>query len=278
MTQPIKTSWYNRKRFLLPSLLILPPLGIYGLWKSNKPIWAKIVFTLFGSATTLLLLIILIASLVDTSTLEAARKKRTDSRALIEKNDTAIATTSIDTAKLKDYQTKWADSIVKDWEGSYIVGRKLTALPDTIYFQLSKGASRDIAKTNDINRLMYQSNYDSLLKSSLGTNYTDIKTAIVFLKDADQLRQNANDALREEKIQRQFSVWDQSHKKLERYIKNQMNDPDSYDHVETRYEDKRKYILVQTTFRGKNSLGVKVIEVVTAKVDLDGEIISIINQ
>jgi hypothetical protein len=57
-----------------------------------------------------------------------------------------------------------------------------------------------------------------------------------------------------------------------------MNDPDSYDHVETRYSDKGDHLIVKTTFRGKNAFGGVVKNWVIAKVDLNGNVIEVISQ
>lgn len=84
------------------------------------------------------------------------------------------------------------------------------------------------------------------------------------------------EAEREARIKRQFSSWDGSHRKLTALIKQSMNDPDSYQHIETRYGDRGDYLLVKTTFRGKNMFNAMVVNSVMAKVDLDGEIIEII--
>jgi hypothetical protein len=81
---------------------------------------------------------------------------------------------------------------------------------------------------------------------------------------------------RQEKIEKQFSVWDGSHRALEKLIKAGMNDPDSYKHVETHRWDMGEYILVKTTFRGKNAFGGIVTETVGAKVGIEGEIIEIL--
>ena len=82
---------------------------------------------------------------------------------------------------------------------------------------------------------------------------------------------------RRNKIEAQFSAWDGSHRNLSNYIKRIMNDPKSYDHAETRYADKGDYLIVQTTFRGKNAFGGVVLQTVQAKVDLDGNILQILN-
>jgi len=82
-------------------------------------------------------------------------------------------------------------------------------------------------------------------------------------------------AERKKKIESQFSAWDGSHRGLDRLIKNTLNDPDSYDHVETVYWDMGKYLVVKTTFRGKNAFGAVVLNWVKAKSDMDGNIIEI---
>ncbi len=84
--------------------------------------------------------------------------------------------------------------------------------------------------------------------------------------------------IRKEKIEEHFSAWDGSHRGLTKLIKKSMNDPDSYDHVETRYSDKGDHLIVKTTFRGKNAFGGVVKNWVIAKVDLDGNVIEVISQ
>lgn len=75
----------------------------------------------------------------------------------------------------------------------------------------------------------------------------------------------------DKKIEGQFSGYDGSHRKFERLIKQAMNDPDSYDHVETRYIDKGKFIRVFCTFRGKNAFGGTVKNTKVADFSIDGE-------
>jgi hypothetical protein len=91
--------------------------------------------------------------------------------------------------------------------------------------------------------------------------------------EAEQIARDAVD--RKGKIEKQFSAWDGSHKNLERYIKENMNDPDSYDHVETRFEDKGKYIFIACKFRGTNAFGGKIVTYVTAKADIDGNLLEV---
>ena len=83
----------------------------------------------------------------------------------------------------------------------------------------------------------------------------------------------------EELIEKQFHPWDASHIKLESYIKkNLMKDPESYEHVETRYYLENGYLNVQTKIRGNNSFGGKSRMKVFAKCNKEnGEIIEIIS-
>ena len=83
---------------------------------------------------------------------------------------------------------------------------------------------------------------------------------------------------KEKLIENQFSSWDGSHRNLERFIKDNMNDPDSYDHIETRYRDEGNSLVVITKFRGANAFGGKVINTITARVDLEGNVLEIISQ
>ena len=82
---------------------------------------------------------------------------------------------------------------------------------------------------------------------------------------------------RQEQIKSQFSAWDGSHRNLTKIIKKSMNDPKSYEHVETVYWDKGDHLLVQTTFRGKNAFGGVVKNTVTAQIDLNGNVVNVIS-
>ena len=72
---------------------------------------------------------------------------------------------------------------------------------------------------------------------------------------------------RTELVESQFSSWDGSHRGLEKVIKKGMNDPKSYEHIETRYRDEGTSIFVMTKFRGKNAFGGMVINDISARVD-----------
>jgi hypothetical protein len=85
----------------------------------------------------------------------------------------------------------------------------------------------------------------------------------------------AQQADRQELIEEQFSAWDGSHFNLTERIKSSMNDPSSYEHVDTRYVDNGDHLLVMTTFRGANAFGGVVKNTVAAKVKIDGTILEV---
>lgn len=100
---------------------------------------------------------------------------------------------------------------------------------------------------------------------------------------ADQIRHwtavvdaAAAEEKRRKTIEEQFSAWDGSHRGVERMIKDNMNDPDSYEHVKTVYWDMKDHLVVLTTFRGKNQFGGVVLNAVKAKVDLSGNVLKVL--
>jgi hypothetical protein len=83
---------------------------------------------------------------------------------------------------------------------------------------------------------------------------------------------------RQIKLEKQFSAWDGSHVELTKIIKKAMNDPNSYDHVETNYWDMKNHIVVRTTYSGKNAFGGRVKNWVKAKFDDEGKLIEIMEE
>lgn len=89
-------------------------------------------------------------------------------------------------------------------------------------------------------------------------------------------RKEAVDAiLKKSKIEEQFSKWDGSHANLKYLIKENMNDPKSFEHIETKYVDKGDHLIVQMKFRGKNAFGATILNTAVAKVDLDGKVLGV---
>jgi hypothetical protein len=114
------------------------------------------------------------------------------------------------------------------------------------------------------------------LKFILGLFILIVLGGIFGEKDNSAKKQSPPKSLHQQQIEKQFSSWDGSHRTLERHIKDIMNDPSSYEHIETRYIDNGDHLLVFTRFRGKNGFGGMVQQAITAKIDMDGNIIEIV--
>ena len=77
-------------------------------------------------------------------------------------------------------------------------------------------------------------------------------------------------------ITSQFNAWDGSHYNLELRVKHGMRDPSSYEHIETRYNEEKDGLLIETTYRGRNGFGGMTIETTRARTNKKGEIIEIL--
>ena len=113
----------------------------------------------------------------------------------------------------------------------------------------------------------YISKIDSI---SVVQKELDIKYKIIAKKN-DSINNRNN------QIKAQFSAWNGAHIQLERAIKKSMNDPSSYEHVQTVYNDLGNKLFVKTSFRGKNAFGGLVLNSISAYTDLSGNIIEIVN-
>lgn len=58
-------------------------------------------------------------------------------------------------------------------------------------------------------------------------------------------------------------------------IQSVMNDPDSFELVNTGYTDQGEYLVLTVTFRGRNQFGAKVLNSMDARVGLDGSVWSV---
>ncbi|RRA92426.1 hypothetical protein [Paenimyroides viscosum] len=73
-----------------------------------------------------------------------------------------------------------------------------------------------------------------------------------------------------------LSSWDGSHRELVKYVKKNMHNPKSFEHVETQYGVTGDYAGLVMIYRGTNSFGATVSNSIKAKVSLeDCSVISI---
>jgi uncharacterized protein YhaN len=102
--------------------------------------------------------------------------------------------------------------------------------------------------------------------------------SIAKIEAAEKVKADSSDKLkaRTEEIEKSFSGWDGSHTGLVKYVKNNLNDADSFEHVETKYFDLGDYLIVNMRYRAKNAFGAKVLGFIKAKVDLNGNVLEII--
>jgi regulator of extracellular matrix RemA (YlzA/DUF370 family) len=70
-------------------------------------------------------------------------------------------------------------------------------------------------------------------------------------------------------IDKQFSEWDGSHIELTKIIKSAMNDPNSFEQGELVYYDKDSFLIIVSSFYGKNAFGGVVKSTVKAKVEVN---------
>lgn len=82
---------------------------------------------------------------------------------------------------------------------------------------------------------------------------------------------------REKIIEAQFNAWDGSHKVMKEYTKKLLNDPSSYENLETKYFDRDSFLIVNQTYTAKNEFGGRVKGYLQAKVDMEGNIIEILS-
>lgn len=155
---------------------------------------------------------------------------------------------------------------------------------------INKINSEDFLKTSLLE--MSDDDFELLKNGELTTSFVDHPVLNdIFIqklfenadKRAEYIAEKEKERLEEERRQRKemiekaFSAWDGSHRNLTAYIKENMNDPKSYEHVETVYWDMGDHLIVMTTFRGKNAFGGVVKNAVKAKVSLEGEILEILD-
>lgn len=141
-----------------------------------------------------------------------------------------------------------------------------------ILAQLKKVPASQYEKNQNLYKQLMSLNPDNALYKKKYEYYS----AKIEEKRARESREDERLAAeRQKKIEEQFSDWNGSHRNLERYIKENMLDPKSYYHIKTDYWDKGTYIIVKTTFRGKNAFGGLEINSTKAKVDDNGNLIQI---
>ncbi len=313
MTATNKSKWYDSKPLLIILLFILPPLGIIGIFKRNSVTWKKIVYTLIGVTSSIILFFLTVGiigmiffpidyfkegnenfykgqydkAVENYNKIPKDNIHYTDAQSQLNRirqiSDSLAMQTQIEleTIELKkqeqlnnlaSFQKHWADSIMKVYEG-YII-KNIVSL-DTIYFQLSNVATKgNWRHSADLNQSVIQKNYDNIASVRFA-NMDKPNTIMLLIPDEKQAIENQKIVAKKERILKQFSSWDGSHSNLKKWVKNNMKDPKSFEHVETTYTDKGDHLVVYMKYRGKNSFGATTLETAIGTVDLNGNILSV---
>ena len=90
---------------------------------------------------------------------------------------------------------------------------------------------------------------------------------------ATALKRAAEAKLKED-FKLQFSVWNGSHNKTVKYVKERMHNPKSFKHVETSYMDyaEKGFRIIHMKYRGTNLYNAVVTNSIWVKVDLEGNV------
>lgn len=169
-----------------------------------------------------------------------------------------------------------------------LVERKLIEMSDDEFYKLQNGTLEfDIFQYETLNK-----NFVELLSENSAQRATLIadherrleeerieaerRAEEQRIAEIEQRRQAEQEA-RQKRIESGFSAWDGSHRELVRRVKRDMNDPNSFEHVETKYGDRGDYLIVEMRFRGRNAFGGMVVNTVRARCSLDGSVQEIIS-
>lgn len=221
--QPQK-KWYNNKLILILLFFILPPLGIYGIWKreSTKDL-KKVIYTILGALSSLVLLFVIISFFMDSNKMyyengeselikenysEAIKNfqnvqressKYQDARNKISQIDSIIyqqkdllnkerqklaEVNKLKLEKLSAFQKKWADSVVKSWNGDFIIAVAIPSI-DTISFELSKNATNSFNSNVSQALPMYITDYKNATQSKFGNQFETVNTKVIFSPNKD---------------------------------------------------------------------------------------------
>ncbi len=265
--QTTSKPWYKEWWGIILTIAFFPFVVPYLVWKkTNWNKWIKI-------AITAVCAIIVISIMVDSN------QRKQESLDLVNQAEVFISENKVSDALVALNKSQKLNT-VKNENPAFELEEKITKL------QSAEFLKKTLANMSDIDFDLLQKgelktffiNHDELNNLFLIKLQENADQRVIYIAEVEKQRLEDEAKARTEMIEKQFSVWDGSHIKLTRLIKDSMNDPDSYEHVETKYLDMKDYLIINTTFRGKNAFGGVVKNTVKAKVSLDGESVEILDQ
>ena len=240
--------WYQKKWVIILFLLFIFPIGLILLW-INKGFTQKskiILSAAFG-------IFFIIAMINGSAQEKSSNKLYTQAVEEIKQGKLSEAKQSLDKSieKNSNEESKKLKSEIEKLDQAEFVNNIIGTLTDDEYKQVKEGKlNKQFLANESLNALLLE-------KIKNDSNSNKIRE-----EQKAKLKAEAEAKAKEERaklIEKQFSSWDGSHKTLTEYIKSNMNDAKSYEHVETRYKDNGDTIYIVTKFRGKNGFGAKVL-------------------
>lgn len=270
--------WYKKWWGILLVFLFFPILVPYIVWTKTKwNVWVKVAVTAIG-------IFVVVFGIADSNA------KKQEGLVLVEQAESLIRENKVDEALnvvnksqeiyiSEEFNPAFElEKKIGDFQSQDFMKQALVNISDDEFELLKEGnLEKSFIGHDELNKLFIvklQENVDQ--RAAFVAEAEEQKR--VQQAEAEKKQKEEEAAARAEMLEKQFSAWDGSHVNLTRMIKDAMNDPSSYEHVETRYWDMEDHLIVNTTFRGTNAFGAMIKNTVKAKVSLDGENIEIIEQ
>lgn len=208
-------------------------------------------------------------------------KQKQESINLLQKAELSLNNNKIDEAIkfLKESEKMYSNKDNK----SYILEKEINNFnsPEFLKNSLIKLTNKEFEnlQNNNFNKSYF--NNDFLNKKFIELLKSNLNKRQVYLDEIDKEKHDEEIKKKQEeidkKIKSQFSEWDWSHIALSNFVKKNLKDPKSYEHIETTYSITDNTIVVLMKYRAKNSFWWYVIESIKAYYDLDWNPVNIEN-
>lgn len=266
--------WYKKWWGIILTILFFPILVPYLIW--TKTSWNNVI----RIAITIVCAFFLVNPFI------SASANKEEALEYLNQAETFIAEGKIDEALEAIGHSKVLNSD-EDQNKAFLLEEKIRLLnSDDLMKQILVDLSDDDLKhlkTGELKTVFIEhEKLNAMFINKLAENVDKKAEYLAEIEEqrvlAEKEAEKKRAAERKKKIEMQFSAWDGSHNNLTWVIKESMNDPKSYKHVETVYWDMGDHLVVRTTFRGTNAFGGVVKNTVKAKISLDGNVLEIMEQ
>lgn len=265
----MQTPRYKKRRWILLTVLFFPFIVPYLVWaKTNRHASVKVWITL------LCLLLIINWAISSKNQREEMNLLNTQATDFISEWKISEAIEILEESQLLNSS--------KSQNIAFDLYSKLEVLnsDDSLRSALLEMTDKDVEllNNNEFNHIYIENNdINKLFIKKIKENIDNRSIYVEEQKEKDRVEADKKEQEeRKASIENQFSSRDGSHIKLTRLIKDAMNDPDSYDHIETKYRDMKDHLIVNTIFRWKNGFWWVVKNTVKAKILIDWNNIEII--